>query len=87
MSVCRAVFTVCGTVLIGASLAAQAISTEDLLARGGRHVEDLEKQLAVVIADKTYAQELWARGAGALRHDVECRARRARRESDLHQIR
>jgi len=63
MNVRRAVFSVCGTVLIGVSLPAQVISTEDLLARGGRYVEDLEKQLAVVIADETYVQELWARGA------------------------
>ena len=58
----RAVFTISGAVLIGSSLGAQVISTDDLLARGSRYVEDLEKQLAVVIADETYAQELWARG-------------------------
>jgi len=51
-----------GVGLAGVPLAGRAASpTDDLLRRAGQYVQELEQQLAVVIADETYVQDVWTR--------------------------
>jgi hypothetical protein len=64
MHALRSAAATCLAILVCASLAAQAPDpVQDLLKRSNQYVQELEKQLAVVIADETYVQALWARGA------------------------